>query len=92
MFSIIVFFTTTSVVKQCMNVIMEAVPTDVDLDTLKRDLKTCPGVEQVHDLHVWELTAGKMVLTCHLVSRTPQKSLEAAIKTCNDSNIGHVTI
>ena len=71
LFSIIVFFTTTTVVKQCMNVIMEAVPTDVNLDNLKRDLLICEGAEQVHDLHVWELTAGKMVLTCHVVSRTP---------------------
>jgi len=75
-----------------MNVIMEAVPLDVDMDSLRRDLMTCEGVQAVHDLHVWELTAGKMVLTCHIVSETNDVSLAAAIKTCRRHDIGHVTI
>jgi len=92
MFSIIVFFTTTGVVKQCMNVIMEAVPEDINIDEIKKDFMTIHGVEAVNDLHVWELTAGKMVLTCHIVTSSPETALATAIARTKKYGFGHVTI
>ena len=65
-FSLIVMYTTVHVVKQCMNVIMEATPEDVRVEDLRVELQAIEGVVRVHDLHVWELTTGKRVLSVHL--------------------------
>ena len=57
---------------------MEATPSGISIDYLRRKFSEIPGVSFVHDLHVWELTAGKMILTVHLNSDTPEATLLAA--------------
>ena len=57
---------------------MEATPKNIDLEVIRESLLKCEGVVDLHDLHVWELTASKMVMTCHLISDTPVKSLNSA--------------
>ena len=52
-FSIIVFWTTTNIVKDCMSVLMEACPKNVDLREIGWELKKIKGVWAIHDLHVW---------------------------------------
>ncbi|MGO4999906.1 cation diffusion facilitator family transporter [Oceanisphaera sp. W20_SRM_FM3] len=50
-----------------LNILLEGVPTNVDLDKINTDLSQLEGVQEVHDLHVWALTSGKASLTAHLV-------------------------
>ena len=54
-----------------MGVIMEATPSGISIDYLRKKFAEIPTVSFVHDLHVWELTAGKMILTVHLNSDSP---------------------
>jgi cobalt-zinc-cadmium efflux system protein len=46
---------------------MEAVPYHIDLDRLRNDLEGMAGIDRVHDLHVWTLTAGQYALSAHAV-------------------------
>jgi cobalt-zinc-cadmium efflux system protein len=48
-------------------VFLEAAPEDLDVDALGRDLAEQPGVVEVHDLHVWEVTSGFPSLSAHVV-------------------------
>ena len=57
---------------------MEATPSGISIDYLRKKFSEIPGVSFVHDLHVWELTAGKIILTVHLNSDTPVETLAAA--------------
>jgi cobalt-zinc-cadmium efflux system protein len=51
-------------------VFLEGAPKGVDVDALGRALVAQPGVKEVHDLHVWEVTSGFPALSAHvLVSR-----------------------
>jgi len=50
---------------ESLGVLLEAVPRHVDVNQLEGALKAVPGVEAVHDLHVWTLTSGFIALTCH---------------------------
>ena len=43
-----------------------AVPKDVDLKVLEKQLLSLPGVQMVHNLHVWALTLDTHVLNAHL--------------------------
>ena len=48
-------------------VFMEAAPTGIDPDAIGRALAGQPGVVEVHDLHVWEVTSGFPALSAHVV-------------------------
>jgi cobalt-zinc-cadmium efflux system protein len=50
-------------------VFMEAAPAGIDPDEIGRTLAAYPGVVEVHDLHVWEVTSGFPALSAHVVVR-----------------------
>ncbi len=54
-------------VREATGVIMEAAPPHLDTLALEGAIRGTAGVESVHDLHVWSLTAGAPVLTAHVV-------------------------
>lgn len=63
--------------RSSVNVLLEGVPEGVDLDGLRAELAALPGVQEVHDLHVWSVTSGLHSLTAHLVvaAGQPQRDL-----------------
>ena len=50
-------------------VFMEAAPAGINPDEIGRALASQPGVVEVHDLHVWEVTSGFAALSAHVVVR-----------------------
>ena len=48
-------------------IFLEAAPAGIDVDDVGHALAGAPGVTQVHDLHVWELTSGFAALSAHVV-------------------------
>jgi cobalt-zinc-cadmium efflux system protein len=50
-------------------VLLEGAPEGVDPDTLGHALAAMPGVVEVHDLHVWEVTSGFPALAAHVLVR-----------------------
>jgi cobalt-zinc-cadmium efflux system protein len=48
-------------------VFLEAAPEGVDPDAIGRALVSQPGVVEVHDLHVWEVTSGFPALSAHVL-------------------------
>jgi cobalt-zinc-cadmium efflux system protein len=55
--------------KASTRVFMEAAPAGLDPDRIGNVLAAQPGVVQVHDLHVWEVTSGFPALSAHVVVR-----------------------
>ena len=53
--------------KESGRVFMEAAPAGLDPDEIGRTLARQPGVVEVHDLHVWEVTSGFSALSAHVV-------------------------
>jgi cobalt-zinc-cadmium efflux system protein len=48
-------------------VFMEAAPKELDPERIGEALAATPGVVQVHDLHVWEVTTGMPSISAHLI-------------------------
>ena len=82
LFSILVLFTTIPVVVDCIKVLMEGTPDEVDIEELYTDLASVKGVEAVHDLHVWSLSMGKLAMSSHIGSDTPLVTLKKATRLC----------
>lgn len=58
---------TWTLLKSSINVLLEGVPEDVDAAKVQQALLDLPGVDSLHDLHLWSVTSGKNSLTVHLV-------------------------
>lgn len=58
---------TWGLIRDSVNLILDAVPRHINYDDVKDYLATLPGVEAVHDLHIWGLSTKEVALTAHLV-------------------------
>lgn len=84
---------TWTLLKASVNVLMEGTPEGLDLERLRRDLSTLPGVTEVHDLHVWSVTSGEHNLMAHLVVPGPQDGLLARVhEVAERYGIEHSTV
>jgi cobalt-zinc-cadmium efflux system protein len=53
--------------RQATRVLLEASPSGIDPDAVGNALASQPGVSEVHDLHVWEVTSGFTALSAHVL-------------------------
>jgi cobalt-zinc-cadmium efflux system protein len=58
---------TWRLLREAVDVLLEAAPKGVDLDEIRRHLLETPSVTDVHDLHAWTITSGLPVLSVHVV-------------------------
>lgn len=56
-----------TLLREVVDVLLEATPRGVDLDGIRQHMREVPGVVDVHDLHVWAITSGVPVLSAHVV-------------------------
>jgi cobalt-zinc-cadmium efflux system protein len=56
-----------SLLGQSTRVLLEGAPRGIDPDAVGRALAAHPGVSEVHDLHVWEVTSGFPALSAHVL-------------------------
>jgi len=54
-------------VKESVNILLEAVPREVDLTEVQRSLRTLPGVKDMHHVHLWAISSGIYSLSAHLL-------------------------
>jgi cobalt-zinc-cadmium efflux system protein len=55
-----------ALLRDAVDVLLEASPRHVDLDEVRAHLLEVPGVVDVHDLHAWTITSGMPVLSVHV--------------------------
>jgi cobalt-zinc-cadmium efflux system protein len=60
-------YSSWSLLRQSVAVLMEGAPGHNDVDALRDALGAIHGVDDVHDLHVWTITSGFVALSAHLV-------------------------
>ena len=58
---------TWKLLREAIGVLLEGTPPGVDLDVVRARIGTLPGVQGVHDLHVWTLTSGMHAMSVHVV-------------------------
>ncbi|MDP2421414.1 cation diffusion facilitator family transporter [Sediminibacterium sp.] len=68
---------TYTLLKESVNILLEAVPKDVDYNAVNNLFTATPGVISIHDLHIWTLTSGMYALSVH-VMMGPQSTLNEA--------------
>lgn len=78
------------------HVLLQGVPRSVDLDSVRSALAALPGVEGVHDLHIWSVSGSDASLTAHVVLRAEAEHdivrRAASDMLMDQFEISHVTI
>ena len=77
--SVVILVGAYRLVRDAVDVLLEATPAHVDMEAVRAIMKEVPGVTSVHDLHVWTISSGIYALSCHLVVVDPL--------TCNNDEI-----
>jgi cobalt-zinc-cadmium efflux system protein len=94
--SIVILWSTWKLFYQSFNLMMDAVPENINLNEIKQYLENLPGIEDVHDLHVWAMSTTEIALTVHMVKPDHKNDDELLIKICRELetkfNIHHSTI
>lgn len=82
-------------VSESVDVLLEATPKHIALGDVERRISTIPGVDEVHDLHVWTVTSGVVAMSGHAVVDDPtanQRVLSTVQDRMADLGINHVTM
>lgn len=93
--SAIIVIGTWSLLRDSVNLSLDAVPTSVDGSKVAEFLKNLPGVTEIHDLHIWGMSTTETAMTAHLVR--PGATLDdellhhAAEELKEHFGIGHAT-
>ncbi|XP_031828641.1 zinc transporter 77C isoform X2 [Nomia melanderi] len=70
--SISLFVLSYPYMKESGLILLQTIPNHINIDSLKRELlEAFPGIVNVHDLHVWQLTGQKIISTVHIIFLDP---------------------
>ncbi len=94
--SLLIAASAWTVVRDSVDILLEAAPADLDTAEIGRKLAAIPQVVQVHDLHVWQITAGMPMLSAHMLvgadSDCHRAQLVAEAMLRERFGIGHTTL
>ena len=94
-FAIMILVTSYPTLKSCVDVMMEGTPENIDVSQLEQDIweQNKADIIDVHDMHCWALSMGKISFTVHIKSRKPLKTLAAVTDLCRRKyHLFHTTI
>ncbi len=84
--------------REALHILNEGTPRDVDVDLLRARIVAMPGIDGVHDLHIWSLDREHRSLSAHVtVADRPLGEVTAMMRSielllCNDFGIDHATL
>lgn len=94
--AILILYCAWRLIRDSVNVLLEATPAHIDIEAVKQALRQVPGVLDIHDLHIWTITPGREALSAHIVLhegtcyKTTLELLQDRLK--QDFDIDHATL
>ncbi|HKB67279.1 MAG TPA: cation diffusion facilitator family transporter [Pyrinomonadaceae bacterium] len=95
---LLILWSSWSILKESVNVLLEAIPEGLNMEAVERAISGVAGVVAVHDLHVWTVGSGIIACSCHITVeeqsvRSGQNVLRAVAEELeHDFGITHTTI
>jgi cobalt-zinc-cadmium efflux system protein len=69
--ALLILFSAWKLVREATDVLLESVPSHIDLEQVLEALTDIEGLDEVHDVHVWTLTSGFVAISAHGVIDDP---------------------
>jgi cobalt-zinc-cadmium efflux system protein len=86
------------IVRETLNILLEGTPRGVKLERVEEAMRAVDGVNDVHDLHVWNIGSETRALSCHIsIADIPPSASERILRDLkerlhHDFRINHTTI
>jgi len=64
--SVLIMYSSVKLLMQSMSVLMEKVPSNLEVSVVMQKVLTVNNVKSVHDMHIWTLSSGKVLLSAHI--------------------------
>ena len=61
-----VFWSGVGILRESTHILLEGLPRSIDLESVARAILRVPGVQEVHDVHIWTLGTDLNALSCHI--------------------------
>ena len=93
--SVLVMRSAWSLVRESVDVLLESTPAHISPAAVREQIEAIPGVESVHDLHIWSVSSGLVAMSAHAVVREPERHqhvLEHVHDAMQLFGIQHVTV
>ena len=92
----LILWSSFKLVRESVDVLLEAVPRHLDLEEIRASIRRIDGVAAVHDLHVWTVTSGYFAMSGHAVVEDVEQT-RAVLREIHDRmhdefGISHVTV
>jgi cobalt-zinc-cadmium efflux system protein len=92
----LIVVSTLKLLRDTLHVLMEGVPHELDLPAIGRSLAGIPGVDSVHDLHVWSIAHNRVALSAHVeladIRQWPEILAAAGELLRKQYSIEHITL
>jgi cobalt-zinc-cadmium efflux system protein len=82
-------------VRESVDVLLESAPAHISPGAVRAQLTAIPGIESVHDLHIWTVSTGMVAMSAHAIVREPERHqhvLEHVHDAMRLFGIDHVTV
>ena len=79
---ILIFPRTWRLLRDAVDVLLEATPKGLDMATVRSHILEAPGVTECHDLHVWTITSGMNVVSAHVIVEPDARPAEVLDHLC----------
>jgi cobalt-zinc-cadmium efflux system protein len=95
---VLIVWTAWGIIREALNILLEGLPSGLQLQDVTRSMRAVDGVLDVHDLHIWCLGSSTRALSCHvLIADVPPSKSDGILHQLNDMlagqfRIGHTTV
>ncbi|NDW08888.1 cation diffusion facilitator family transporter [Dysgonomonas sp. 520] len=94
--SLLVLYSGFNIIKESVNILMEGKPSNISISEVRKILLGVDGVLDIHDLHIWMITAEFPAMTAHMMVNPDidrDKILEdALLALTKKTGIKHITL
>ena len=93
--AIVILVSTWKLLSESLRLSIDAVPENIDPDTVKAEMLKVEGVSDVHHLHIWPISTTQVALTAHVVLNdlsTIETTIPALKETLKAAGINHSTL
>ncbi len=66
--ALLILWSAWGIVRETVDILLEATPRDIDMSAVVRDVMSIQGVRGVHDLHVWSISSSLRALSMHVLT------------------------
>ncbi|MGZ3377792.1 MAG: cation diffusion facilitator family transporter [Phenylobacterium sp.] len=94
--AVVIVVGTWGLLRDSVNLALDGAPREIDVAEVRAWLASQPGVEEIHDLHIWAMSTTETALTAHVIRPANDDADSFLHATCEALsarfNIGHSTL